>query len=285
MKTNSFFIIAIALFAFSASLWSQEAPADGSTSASAVSIAGAYTDLKEAAVRLAAQILPKVNITKFSDKGKCIGYLGVALDMAVGSEDVFESLNGKVSGFVWLPLPDDEDGEPDTDGWIHVLPFSVGLETNRDFTDYAVLAELGYTPVGPVYPKTEGRHSLRFGMDPLFNAGLFIQAGYKVASLPKGGEGGNEVASPEEAGDAILRLKAAASLYLEPLKNLFVSCKPKGWFDVLNLEFYYQVSGELSYTIEGPENPVTLFVGYDKGSGAPYFNTGDQFSGGLKIAF
>ena len=57
-----------------------------------------------------------------------------------------------------------------------------------------------------------------------------------------------------------------------------------GWYDFLNSQIYYTVQGNLRLYLTAGEDKYFDFQ-YQKGSGAPNFNQGDQYGIGLTISF
>lgn len=247
------------------------------------------TELEKEALGFAAEITPKVNEERYFSSMGGAGYLGPTVAFKAGGNDSFESFVAKVSGFYMLEPPPDEDGEPNTKARINVFPFSIGIEADRNFNTPAVLAELGWTPIGsrkPIDPN-DLAHSERFGLDPMRSLGIFAQLGYKFnnESNPAGSpaQGGNVDQSAEKPNEAIARIKGELKYGLALSNSLSVTPKAIGWYDIKNGETYYKI--EALMRIIFVKDKYALDFKYEKGSGPPNFNEGDQFSTGLTLAF
>lgn len=253
---------------------------------------GIRTELEKEAVGLAVKASPRLNEATYVVEKRGAGYLGPAFDLKTGGDDSFESVVAKVIGFWQFAPPLDDDGEPDyIHYWVHVFPFAAGIEGDVQFETPAALAELGWTPIGPRKRIDPDNPSLRFGLDPLRSFGFFLQSGYKfdntkattnTSGLTIDGGGLNND-SEENPDEAIARLKAELA-YGFNLGNR-VSLMPKGvvWYDILNSEVYYKAEARIRIALVADK--YSLDFGYEKGSGAPNFNEGDQFSSGLTVAF
>lgn len=192
-----------------------------------------------------------------------------------------------------MPRPLDEDGEPDNLGWVHVLPFFVGIESDRDFDKPVALVEFGWTPLGPrrLIDSDNLDHSERFGIDPYRAFGLFIQCGYKLKDQEDinavgamySTEGGDTDQSEEKPGEAITRFKAELVYGFELAERISFIPSMTGWYDIMNSEVYYRI--ECLVRVAIIQDKYSLDFRYEKGSGAPNFNKGNQFSTGITIVF
>jgi len=174
---------------------------------------------------------------------------------------------------------------PRTD-YLWAFPVSFGVETDQDFETISGLAEVGVMPwLQGVLP--QALKSLRFG--------LFVQAGYKFEvdegdiQAVDNDAGGNIDQSLEAVDDMLLRGKfrldwsyASYNQESEPGMGFALPLALAGWRDLANGEWYYSV--QATARIKLRQNLV-YDLGYAKGSGAPNFNEGDQFSGRLTVIF
>lgn len=156
-----------------------------------------------------------------------------------------------------------------------VIPLSLGVETNGVFGFINGLAEAGYAPW---WGGKIGKY---------ITTAAYMQGGYKFKIDTVQGVGGAADESAEPVNDALLRLKghfAADSRALVTIDGIRVGVAGKAtvWFDLLNDETYYKLDGILRFYIFGNN---TFDVAVQRGSGAPNFNTGTQYSGGLTIRF
>lgn len=250
------------------------------------------TELEKEALGVIAKITPKLNESTYFLTKDMVGYLGPTIEVRTGGNDSFESMLAKVSGFVMLPLPLDNDGEPDTKGTVNVLPFSVGIESDRDFNVPVALAELGWTPIGPrkLIDPNNLEHSERFGLDPTRAFGLFVQIGYKFNDENDSNttetatkQGGNTDQSKEKPNEAIARIKAEITYGFNLSSAVQFVPKAIGWYDFRNGETYYKLEALVRISVIKDKYSIDLL--YEKGSGTPNFNKGDQFSTGLTLLF
>jgi hypothetical protein len=95
--------------------------------------------------------------------------------------------------------------------------------------------------------------------------------------------------SKEKADNAIFRVKSSFGV---DTKSLFkISGVGVGlignadvWYDFLNSQIYYTLQSKIRFYLT--DNQDKYFdLHYQKGSGAPNFNEGDQFGIGLTITF
>ncbi len=171
---------------------------------------------------------------------------------------------------------------PDTTGLIHTFPFSGGIEADRRFDNVSVLAEAGYAPL---YLHNDSFFD-NLGLSN--KIGIFLQAGYRIQvdDTPSPETGGAVDESEEEPDDEILRIRSSLEWSFKVpvggLGNLYLEPSATGWYDVANNEFYHQVQAKLRVNVT---NDISFDLTFEDGSGAPNFNTGDQFSANLTLTF
>ena len=56
------------------------------------------------------------------------------------------------------------------------------------------------------------------------------------------------------------------------------------WYDILNSEIYYRLEGTVRFFLSANKDKF-FSLNYQKGSGAPNFNQGEQFGMGLTVTF
>ncbi len=206
-----------------------------------------------------------------------------------GTADAFSALSFKAQGFLMFFQTDTIDGiiEPSSQKYFHVLPFSVGFETSNAFQTVNGLAEVGYSTQ---------YHRPKVKIPKLFKysqIGVFLQGGYKMHgpgdAIPAPMKGGNADKSAESPENAILRAKGQLKVNTNRIrifKNLpngfALSGISTGWYDFLNKEVYYRIEGNLRVFLTDQHS---LDFKYEKGSGAPNFNQGNQFGVGLTVGF
>lgn len=203
-----------------------------------------------------------------------------------GSKDAFSSLTTKVTGFFTFFKTTTVAGMqiPDLQRTFSVLPFSAGMETNSDFTFVNGLFEIGY------FPWYWQPQSTVPGLLKYTKTAVFIQTGYKFKTdTLSSNTGGKADESAEALGKGILRSK----FVLELDSKRILTSKKSGmgigilgvthvWYDYLNSSFYYRLEGKARIYIT---DNYHVDLKYEKGSGAPNFNTGDQFGASLGITF
>jgi hypothetical protein len=207
------------------------------------------------------------------------------IDFQAGNNDALSSITGKAVGLFVKFRTTTVSGivTPDVNKVMHVFPVSLGVETSDKFNFINGLFEAGYVPfyqsVTSSYPDWM-KHT---------KVGVYLQAGYKfkLDSTITPAVGGKEDESEEQVESAIFRAKgffdinSGAIINLSGLKIGLVG-KSALWYDFLHAKVYYRVDGIGRIYL----NPLIFFdLQYTKGSGAPLFNTGDQFSTGLTITF
>lgn len=240
------------------------------------------TELEKKALALSAKVMPVLNAKRFIASENGVGYLGPTVKVDTGDADSFESILAKVSGF-YMPTPSvDCDGEPDYFKSLNVFPFSIGLETDKKFDSPAVLAEFGWTPIGKKVSDFE-----RFGLDATRGFGVFAQLGYKFdnggSTIEDNAQGGDTDQSDESRDESIARIKAELAYGFELAGLCVVTPKMTGWYDMKNGATYHQIEALIRISLV--KDKYFFDMKYDKGSGAPNFNEGDQFAAGLTIAY
>jgi len=205
-----------------------------------------------------------------------------------GTADAFSSIDLKLSGLFMFFQTTEVAGitTPATNRYMHLLPVNLGIETNNTFSVVNGIFEVGYVPwyQSPMMKNVPDwlKHT---------KAGIFLQAGYKFGSdtTNLNLQGGQTDESLENADSGIFRLKGSfaidtKSLIRVSLLEVGLWGSADAWYDILNNEIYYRLEGTVRFFLS--ENRDKFFsLNYQKGSGAPNFNQGDQFGMGLTISF
>lgn len=285
------YLLCIFTFIASATLSAQKSDSRSHSNSNPLSLAigTVKTELKAAAIRLAVEYAEDL-----SGKGdklldspfeSTIIYFTPIINMNTGEKDALNGIAAKLTGFVLILRDTTIDGAitKNTKSFFHSLPISIGAESDNGFNRVNALAEVGYVPwyqakVSKILQKTK--------------IGVFVQGGYKFkidddsTSIVMGG--GNVDESKEKGDSGLLRLKGSAGFrpefsigFIKGLKFGVVG-NADGWYDIVNSEFYYRL--EAAFRIILTQEKSFDFT-YEKGSGAPNFNKGDQFSANLTIAF
>jgi len=251
---------------------------ESATTDTNLSFAVVRTQLEQQALAVAARVLPKINEEVFVDNESWIGSFAPDVEVRTGGNDTFDSFIAKFSGFMFSAPTRDGTELIDLSGFLHVIPLSAGFETGRNFDDVAALVEVGWVPIGSRQPDRE-----RFGFAEERRFGIFLQGGYKFDNnsdeLEVENEGGNANESFEETESAVVRVKATLA-YGVTLGNVSLIPVATGWYDIANSELYYRIEMPLRIHLSS-DGKYALEFKYEKGSGAPAFNEGEQFGVGL----
>jgi hypothetical protein len=252
-------------------------------------IATVKTASKNTALGIGIDYLKQYNNMDKQFNGKK-GFLSITPELTakIGTSDVFSQLIVKLSGFYLKGKVIELEGVKliDSKSIMHVFPISVGVESNSDFTFINTLAEAGYVP----YYQGQGNKNVSDFLK-LTQVSVFLQAGYKskIDTVSTANIVGGKIdESEEQINSGVLRSKINISL---DTKNFFTDKDKPGlgligratwWYDFLNSKTYYRLEGKLRlYLVKNKYFDFT----YEKGSGAPNFNQGEQFGAGLSITF
>ena len=206
------------------------------------------------------------------------------IKIQTGEEDAFSSLTAFLGVRIFKFEETVVDGviTADPTKLMNIFAINAGAETTRNFDNVAGLVELGWAPV-----KYSKHSNLKLGLNPAF--ATYLQGGYKVGieDPDPDATGGDVDESAEDPDSALLRFKTefSADIDLVELGNgKAIKLVPAAefYYDFLNSEVYYSLRGILRLQLA--EDKAFDFS-YDKGSGAPNFNEGDQFGMGLRISF
>jgi len=204
-----------------------------------------------------------------------------------GDKDAFSSIALKVVGLTMIFDTTNIDGfvTPDTEKLFHTFPSSIGVETNNDFSIINGIIEIGYSPwyQNVHRPNSNWLNKTKFG--------FFIQSGYKFDGDTTAIKqiGGEIDESMEAVNSAILRAKGNFGINT----NSIFTLGPMGlgivghsdiWYDFLNGEIYYSLEGKVRFYLTYNEDKY-FDLKYEKGSGAPNFNQGEQYGISLTITF
>lgn len=210
------------------------------------------------------------------------------INIQTGTADAFSAINVKMQG-LWMFFPTTTVAgqvTPNTAGLMHCIPVSVGLETNNKFNILNGIIEAGYVP---------WYQSAMMSSVPAWikhtKVGVFLQSGYKFALDKTGNDaiGGQTDESGEKPDNAIFRAKGSFAIDTKSLFELYgigvgLVGSTDGWYDFLNKQVYYTIEGKFRLYLTSAKEQYLDFK-YQKGSGAPNFNEGDQFGLGLTVRF
>ena len=258
-----------------------------------INIGKAKTELKNNALRLGVNYAADV-FKGFSDHqangDNHFILLMPEFSTEEGSEDAFSSIVAKITGFsaIFKKTKIDEIEIPDLQKTFHVFPFSLGVETNGEFSFSNMIFEAGYFPW--YYQPTNKLP----GILKHTKTGFFLQGGYKFLMDTSNAKntGGAKDESSEDLETGIFRAKFVFEM---DTKNLMRIKEGLGivlngglnfWYDIANSKTYHSLKGKARFYIN--KNYYFDFA-YEKGSGAPNFNKGDcklpHFSVHSKLEF
>lgn len=254
-----------------------------SSSQMQVNLSASKTDLRKAAVTVGLSYVKSLdsifNKGDFFIAGKNSAFsMTPVIDIQTGTADAFSSITAKATGLFMIFKQTEVEGlvTPDLDKGFHTFPISIGIETNNQFSFVNGLLEVGYVPW------LQSVKQIKFG--------AFLQAGNKFKSGTRVVDsiaGGQIDESAEAIGKNILRAKGSLTINSPNLVSvnffkLGLVGSADGWYDFLNGKSYYKVDATVRMFLTDAQY-IDFF--YQKGSGAPNFNQGDQFGLGLTFTF
>lgn len=255
----------------------------------AIDIASIKTPLKANAIGIGINYLKNFSGIEQQINGTK-GFLSFTPEIITqaGTSDAFSQLQAKLSGYFLRGKVIEVAGLKtiDTKATLHLFPISFGAESNGNFSFVNTLAEVGYIPY---YQATGNKTVSDFLKQTTIS--FFVQTGYKNkldTTNSMALQGGKIDASAEALNTTLLRFKAHATI---DTKNFFTNTNKPGfgligkgtyWYDFINKQIYYNLQAKFRVYL----TPTQFFdFTYDKGSGAPNFNQGEQFTTGLSIQF
>lgn len=253
-----------------------------------VDLSAMKTDLKENAIKVGIHYLQTWDsLFKIQDvyqaRKHSLMQFTPSFDVVTGTADAFSSITAKVSG-MWMFFKTKQlAGTPavDVEKTWHIVPVSAGIETNNRFDVVNGIFEVGWIPWYQSYYKQSPEWIKNTTL------AFFVQAGYKFSKDTAGKVGGEVDESKEPESQGIVRLKGdvSANIFNPVTIGTFRLGLVGGatvWYDVLNTAIYHKIDADLRFFVSG-DNFISLK--YEKGSGAPLFNTGDQWGIGLSVSF
>lgn len=257
-----------------------------------ITLGNIKTELKNSALNLGIQYLVSLDSAYkeqdilFTGK-KSLFQISPEFNVQTGTSDAFSAIDAKITGVALLFQTIKIDGiiTPDTKKLFHTFPLSAGIETNNNFDYVNAICEAGYVPWYQAVFMNKVPAWLK-----KTKLGIFLQGGYKfnldiTDSVNKSGGGADQ--SKEPIDKAILRAKGSFGINTQELLNLLflkigLAGDANGWYDILNRTTYFSLEGKLRFFVG--KNRYFDFV-YQKGSGAPNFNKGDQYGINLTVGF
>ncbi|MDB4909022.1 MAG: hypothetical protein JWO05_3806 [Gemmatimonadetes bacterium] len=243
------------------------------------SVGSARTVARQSAVHLLVDFTKDLSGVDWQqDFRRSLVYFTPDIKLETGSADAFEGITAKLTGNAMFFHTTTVDGlvTPDL-SFFHAFPISLGAESDGRFQRVNGIAEVGYVPW------FQGSVPLRLRT---LSIGAFVQGGYKwKAGTPDsiGTTGGKRDESREPLDAGVLRAKASArwSIATRRTKSglgLGFHATGDAWFDLLHSATYHRVTGIMRFVLD--EHRYFDFA-WEKGSGAPNFNTGRQVRASL----
>jgi hypothetical protein len=252
-----------------------------------MSVGYVQTELQKNAVNFAVDYAKKLEpkLELFKPGNRSLLSFTPDVKILVGSNDAFDGITAKyVGNIMYFDTTSIAgiNGIPDLSKTFHNFPISAGFETNQDFSFVNGLIEAGYIPW---YQNNKKVNSIIRQT----KVGIFLQGGYKFSvndTLKNLGGAADE--SKEKTDENLFRAKFIFSfspvIYFDKEKQFGFSLigNSMTWYDFINNKVYYKIEGKLRLMIT---KDYAIDLGYEKGSGAPNFNEGEQFTSNLIIRF
>ncbi|MGH7462458.1 MAG: hypothetical protein ACREMA_15715, partial [Longimicrobiales bacterium] len=256
-----------------------QAVSDGATG---FSLGAARTLAEQTAVRFAVDLIKQINLQEVQiDRPRWLVFFTPEVNLETGA-GTFSSIVAKVTAtaLVFDTVVVAGVTTPDS-RFFHMVPVSGGIEANKSFNTVNGMIEAGWTPwfqgiVPPILKSAK--------------VGVFVQGGYKFdrdttrttagSASPQPGD-----ESSEGEDQALFRLKASVRwnpIIELPETRLRILTAADGWLDLANGRQYYRLEGTVRLALF--QNNFMDFK-WERGSGAPVFNRGDQFSANLTVLF
>lgn len=262
-----------------------------------LSLSAIKTEQKNAAIGFAFQYLKpylgvetQKNFTNSSKWGSYVVFTPEAT-LQDGTSDAFSQIMARLTGYYCVGKLAQIPGSGGSVGIsnssvLHIFPFSAGAETSSDFHFVNAIGEVGYAPYYQFQTLTNISEFLK-----LTQVGFFLQGGYKslIDSANTATDyGGKTDESKEDINSNIFRFKALCTIdtrnFFRNSSNTGLGLTGKGiyWRDFVNGENYYQLDARIRLYLSANK---FFDIIYQKGSGAPNFNIGDQWGTALTVRF
>jgi hypothetical protein len=267
--------------------WAQNAEKGKSLS---LSLGTVRTELEAAATRYLVEYSHNLHDIFIDGAPKAKGSWLLALTPNVrietGEQDAFNGVLVGLSGNFIMFSETTIDGVkvPNSGDLFHVVPVSIGAETNGGFNSVNALVEAGYVPW---YQNVESLPS----MVRETKCGIFVQGGYKWKVDSRGANpvvatSGASDQSKEPLNTSLFRLKGSIGIspkiMMQEYFGLSAIVNADGWWDIANSATYYAINATFRVILSQDK---CFDFSYQKGSGAPNFNKGDQFSANMTVMF
>lgn len=236
------------------------------------------------AVNYAEKLEPKLELFK-ANKTSLLSF-SPDIKILLGSKDAFNGITAKYVGNIMqfkTTTISGIDGIPDLSKNFNNFPVAIGFETDKEFSFLNGLVEVGWIPW---YQNNKAVN--KYLRQTKF--GVFVQGGYKFSLNDSTmlNMGGAKDESKEGLDSNIMRIKSefgfSPVFYFDKEDGFGFSIigTSSVWYDLINLEVYYNLVGKFRFLLT---KDYYFDLGYEKGSGAPNFNQGEQFTANLGIRF
>lgn len=203
------------------------------------------------------------------------------IEFQTGTDDAYSGFRGMITGLL-MTFPTTTIGglkTPDATKVWQTFPISIGAEASNFFKVVNAVGEIGWEPW---YQSETGKAGAVLRTTQI---GIYLQGGYKFRSdtITTGSVKGTADESLEPVKSGLLRARGNFSIdtrTLFKIQGMEVGLvgSADGWYDILNGKFYHKLVGRARLMLT--DNKFFDFI-YQKGSGAPNFNEGEQMGIGL----
>jgi hypothetical protein len=233
------------------------------------------------AVDYAEKLEPKLDF--FKANSRSLISFSPDIRILLGTGDAFNGIVAKYVGSIMafaVKSVAGVDGVPDLSKIYHVFPVSLGMETNKECSYVNGMLEVGYMPM--INTDRRVPEIVRSLV-----AGIFMQGGYRTIvddSLNQAGSFNGR----NRTEDVLVRAKFSAKyhpLIMFDKKDEFgagLVCNFGVWYDVIENDFPYTLSGKLRLILK---KDYSLDFKYEKNSGEPNFQSGEQWTSNISVDF
>jgi hypothetical protein len=248
-----------------------------------LSLGSVRTENETAAIRLLVEYTSELGEIDIDITDRFWGNLSPYIRFQTGEKDAFSGIIAQLGGNFYSFSYDEVDGinVENTRAFFHVFPLGVGAETNREFNNLNALLEFGYVPWYQNIPSLPDfiRKS---------KIGIFLQSGYKFKTRVIETDDGSTDQIRDNENDPLFRLKGVFGFNPKLVfsgdgqTGVSILGHITGWWDIIDKKEYYRVDATFRIHLSSDK---FFDLTYERGSGAPNFNIGDQFSANITIQF
>ena len=238
-----------------------------------VSLGYVGTELGKNGANIAIDYVKKIepNLTLFKAGESSLLSFTPDIKVLLGSNDAFNGVIAKYTGMFMFFSDTNIAGvtTPNLSKMYHIFPISAGMETNKNVDFVNGIVEVGYMPMVNSSRSTLLRSTI---------LGVFIQGGYRYGIIDSTGY--------EVKDEGLFRVKGVVKL-----SPKWIFKNRSGFGIIMNANVWYDAIGDkkLPYTISGKIRFIyeekSIDFGYQKGSGEPNFQSGEQWTSNLTVDF